>query len=177
MRNTVILILGTLACLLLVFFMLPNAVFAQDGGGVIEVPWGEWISVILANSGEIILLLVGALFIRVLAILPKPLADWLRTMQVEQLLARGVDYGLEAVAGAAKDQRLSIPVGSAVVAEATNYVIKHGPGRLVGWMGGPEMIAEKILARLNLDPDANDAAVLIPANAVIVSNHPERVSP
>lgn len=49
---------------------------------------------------------------------------------------------------------LVVDVGNAVLARALQYVLDHSPAWLQSWMGGPEQIAQKIIARLNLAPDA-----------------------
>jgi len=56
--------------------------------------------------------------------------------------------------GASKDKSLTVDVGNKVLAQALQYVIDHAPDWLTDWMGGPEQIAQKIVARLNLRPDA-----------------------
>jgi hypothetical protein len=86
--------------------------------------------------------------------LPKQIGDILVGMKVEQVLQRAIDFAINTVVGATKDKPLTLDVGNAVVANALQYVIDHAPGWLINWMGGTDLIREKIIARLNVEAKA-----------------------
>lgn len=116
----------------------------------ISVPVGSWIS----EAGIFIGPLLAAAALWLVRKLPAQIASILIAARVDQLLQKAIDYAINSVAGAAKDKALSVDVGSAVVAQAVQYAIDHGPGWMIGWMGGADMIREKIIARLNVDAAA-----------------------
>lgn len=76
------------------------------------------------------------------------------SVRADQLLQKGIDYAINMVKDATKDKALTAEVHNAVLAKALQYVIDHSPDWLTSWMGGPDAIAQKIIARLNLAPDA-----------------------
>lgn len=154
------------SALFLVALTLPA--LAQETS--ISVPWGNAVVFVVNNFGEIILAVIGLLFARLLAILPKPVGDFLKTLRVEQILKRAVDFGIQATEGAAKDKTLTVDVGSEVVARALKYVLDHAPDKLIGWMGGVENIKEMILARLDLTANASAEPVLTGAEAVVIKS-------
>lgn len=103
-----------------------------------------------------------------LRLLPGQIYAVLVAARADQLLQKAIDYGINMVKGASKDKALSIDVHNEVLAKALQFVIDNAPGWLQTWMGGPEQIANKIVARLNIQPDGHppdvNAAV---ANAVV----------
>lgn len=139
---------------------LPAAALAADPGTVVSLPWGDWLAAAVSWGGDAIVAVILALLARLLAILPATVGSLVKTLQVEQLLARAVDFGINAVAGAAKGRVLTADLGSQVLAEAANYAVQHGPKGIVDWMGGPAALREMILARLSLAPEASAAEIL-----------------
>ncbi len=79
--------------------------------------------------------------------------------RVELLLSNAIGYGLNAVAGAVKGKTLDVDVGNQVLAAALQYAVDNAPGWLQSWAGGPEGLAKKIWARLNLGDGADDSAI------------------
>jgi hypothetical protein len=73
----------------------------------------------------------------------------------ERLIRNAVDYGLNAVEGAAKGKTLSVNVGSQVLAEAANYAMREGAPWLVKRLGGPEGIRQKVFRALELSEQAS----------------------
>lgn len=129
----------------------------------VSVPWGDWVGQVLGLAASIIAVVLGGILTWAARLLPAWLRAFVtkeRTDQVEQLLQHAIDWGLNAVAGAARGQTLEVNVGSQVVAEAAQYAVDHGPEKLVNWMGGAEGIKEKIIARIPLVPDATANEVL-----------------
>lgn len=138
----------------------PEAV-AQATGETTKITWA-W--------GEIVSQWIGAIGWALMALvawgmrmLPGQVVAILVTMRADQLFQKAIDYGLNAVAGAAKGKVLTVDVGNAVLAEAAQYVLDNAPGWLVKWLGGPEQIVKKLFARLNLAPEstAPDAPAVV----------------
>lgn len=125
---------------------------AQATGEATKVTWAigatvsQW-----ADAFEAIALAVVAFLLRKI---PGQLGNILTTMHVDQVLNKAVDYAINMVKGATKDKELSLDVGNEVLAKALQYVLDHAPTWLQSWMGGQDQIAQKIIARLNLAPDA-----------------------
>ena len=145
------------AYLLTVFaiaFSLTRAALAADGSTV-SIPWGQWVSdwVPFIASGLAALVAWG------LRQLPANIVAILGNGRVELLLNNAVNYGLNAVAGAAKGKTLDVNVGNQVLSEALNYAIANAPGWLTTWAGGPEGLAKKIWGRLDLVEQADASAV------------------
>lgn len=144
-----------------------DTVVAPDATTVV-LPVGTWVDGIIANAIGIATAAVLALFAWGVRQLPKGVADIVKTLRIEQLLVRAVDYGLNAVAGATRGRTLDVRVGSEVLAQAAQYAIDQAPGRLIEWAGGVEAIKKMILARLQLAPEADAVTVLgAPAPAAV----------
>jgi len=139
---------------------LAQDVSAAQSATQIGIPWGAWLGSIVDFLSTIIIPIVLAFLARLFAILPGPVIQLLKTMQVEQLLARAVDFALNAVEGAAKGKVLTIDTGSEVVAMAVNYVIDKAPAKLVEFIGGELALREMILARLHVE-EAGNLAVAV----------------
>lgn len=127
-----------------------TTVSAPDATTVV-VPVGNWITQILDNATAVVAAAIAALVAWAFRALPKTVVDILRTMQVEQLLKRATDYGINVTKGAVKDKALEIHVGNQAVANAVQYVIDNAPGWLIKWMGGTEAVRDKIIARIPMD--------------------------
>lgn len=137
------------AVLILSYGILLSAVaLAQDGGTTVTVPWGNLLSSLLLSLQETITVALLAVLTAVIARLPGWVTSIIGTARVDQLLTRAIDYAIATTAGAVQGEALSVDVGNAVVAKALRYALEHGPGWLIGWMGGAEMVAEKIIARV-----------------------------
>lgn len=137
---------------------------------VVVVPYGNWIDETLKFIQGFVELGVGGLVAFILTKLPAPIAAYVSAnfrTQVEQVLTNAINYGFNAVEGAVKGKELDVNVGSSVVAEAAQYVVDHGPAKLVDAMGGEQGIKEKIVARLPLTPSTTASAVIASAAPVI----------
>lgn len=119
-------------------------------GTAVSVPAGDWLTDTAAFLGP----LLAAAVLWMVRKLPPQVASLLMSMRVDQLLNKAIAYGINSVREATHDKPLTVDVGNAVIAKALQYAIDHGPGKLIDWMGGTEMIREKIIARLNLDAKA-----------------------
>lgn len=91
--------------------------------------------------------------------LPANLVAIFGNARVELLINNAVNYGLNAVAGAVKDKKLEVDVGNQVLREALQYAVDNAPGWLQSWAGGPEQLAKKIWAKLNLGEGADGSAI------------------
>ena len=137
----------------------------------ISVPLGNWAADALTFIGSVILAVMGGVLTWVLTLIPSTLRAYIKDQQikqVEQLLARAVEYGINAVSGAVKGQHLDVDIGSAVVAQAAQYAIDHGPEKLIAWLGGPDRIKEMVLARIPLEQAAAADEVLAKSPPVAV---------
>jgi len=139
-------ILGAMA-LFAVALSLPA--LAQSSTEV-QIPLGSWIN----SASEFIAPVLAAAVLWMIRKLPGQVSGMLMAMRVDQLLVKAIDYAINATAGAARDKPLKVNVGNEVVAQAINYAVNHGPGWLLGWIGGEVVLREKIIARLNVDASA-----------------------
>lgn len=141
-------------------FLWSAAALAQDGSGVVTIPWGDLLATLLLYLQDTLLAaLLAALTWVVGRVLPSWLAPIIGTARLEQLLTRAIDYAIATTAGAVKGQEVSVNVGNELAAKALRYAVEHGPGWLISWAGGKELLAEKIVARI---PAAKDAALTPP---------------
>lgn len=122
------------------------AALAQSATEV-QIPLGTWLEQAAVFIGP---LLAGAV-LWLIRKLPAQVSAVLMTMRVDQLLQKAIDYAINATINATKDKPLTIGVGNEVVTKAVQYAIDHGPGWLLSWLGGTEMLREKVIARLNVD--------------------------
>lgn len=146
-----------LLVLALVFNLTP--VFAADATSVV-VPIGDWVQATLPLLGW----LMAAVATWVLSHVPAIF----KTAQVEQLLAKAIEYALNVVAGASKDKVLSADVGNAVIAQALNYATTYGPSWVLKYLGGEQGLRDRIIARLDLHPDVS----LIPHGSTLMQPTP-----
>lgn len=131
----------------------PAVVVTQtpEGDTVVAVPVGNWIGELLQWARDIAITGAVVAFTWLARKLPQTLVNKFLLERAEQLLVRAVDYGINATAGATKGLTLDVNVGSAVVANALDYALEHGPGKIIAWMGGANLIKQKIIARIPLD--------------------------
>ena len=77
----------------------------------------------------------------------------------ERILREAIDYGVNAVAEAAKDRVLTVQVGSEVLAAALQYAVDNIPPSAIRALGGPDGIRRRLFAALHLEPDATAEAL------------------
>jgi len=139
--------LYALAFIAIVFaplFMVPA--FAQE----VVIPYGDMVTQVLTYLRDILVVVIMGL----LAMLPAPIAAFLKTKQVEQLLERAIDYGISTTKGAVSGKSLKVNVGNQVLAMAVQYAVDEGPAKIIAFLGGEEAMKKKIWARLNLEADS-----------------------
>ncbi len=150
-----------LAAVVAIFFAaIPAVADTPLGNTVVSIPWGDIVSYILPAIGT--LFLGGILWIA--QTFAPPVYALLRTAQVEQLMERAKDFGINSVAGAVKGKTLDFNVGNDVLREMLVYILTHKPQWLEDFAGTPEELAQKAFARLDLDgstskPDFAEVAV------------------
>lgn len=137
-------------CAGIFLFAMPALAQQVAGDGQVVVPWGDW----LAAAAGTLVTLAGTVLAFALARLPASLLTMIKTWQVDQLLQQSISYGINMAAGAAKGQALTVPVANKVAESALEYAVTNGSAALLAWMGGKDVIAQKIVARLDLQPDA-----------------------
>lgn len=135
----------------LALMSIVNPAIAQATADTIQIPVGTWVDFL----GSWVAPLLVAVALALVRKLPKQIGDLLLTMKVEQLLQKAIDFAINTVKDATKDKPLTVNVGNEVVAKALQYVLDHAPEWLVKWMGDADLIREKIIARLNLEPEAS----------------------
>lgn len=130
-------------------FLFAAPAFAQAAADTVQVPWGSWFYNAAVFTGTILTAVVIPAVMKAAG----PFAAILQMARVDQLLEKAIAFGVNRVAGASKDAVLNLQIGNDVIREAASYAVRHAPD-LVTKMGGEAVIREKILARINLSPDA-----------------------
>jgi len=145
-----------LAVVAVALIATPLPAFAQDGA--VTVPWGDWVSGVLAAAREFFAYGLAALVAWAARRLPAQIGDIILAARVEQLLTRAADYGIAAVAGAVKGKTLDVKVTNEVLERAAEYAIENAPA-LAGKLG--DTLRPKLLARLApvVGPDVSAEAV------------------
>jgi parvulin-like peptidyl-prolyl isomerase len=121
------------------------------------IPYGSMISGGAEVISSVLLMIGSAILVYASKFLPPLAAVVYRNFlmkQGEQLLARAIEYGINATKDATKDKTLDINVGSQVIANAAEYATASGWKHLVDWLGGYEGLKQKVYARLDLEPNA-----------------------
>lgn len=142
----------------------PASVVLTQPATVATVPYGDYI-VGIAQTIEpwvitIVTSLVGFLVSRFF-----PLARlFLTDKVVESALQKWLDYGLNAVQGAAAGKKLDVDTGSAVLAQAVNRALDRATLSKQGQIlldkaGGPAEVATKLFRLLHLDETGSDTVL------------------
>lgn len=145
--------------------------FAAD---TLTIPWGDWLASVLGTIAAATATVASLIITWALRLLPATLRSYVdeqRRKQAEQLLQRALDYGVNEAKGYITGKTLDIKVGSEVLAGALQYAVDHGPGWLIGWMGGAAKIRDKLLSRMTLDDGITASEVA--ANVNIVTRQPQ----
>lgn len=168
-----------IAGLVAIGFLTASAgAFAQEAADVttVVVPYGSWLDSVLANAQGIAVAAILGLVTIASRKAPAWAATIIKTALTEQMLAHAVAFGINAVRGAVQGKSLSVDVGSRVLAEAFGYVIDKAPAWFLKYVGGAENLKTMILARLQLDADADAATLLKSVPVVHTANGPRAVS-
>ncbi|BDL38583.1 hypothetical protein ACWFZ6_23750 [Methylorubrum extorquens] len=154
-----------------VFVAMTGASIAAELGTIgdkaVILPWGDWLVALAVSLREpiltILLPIIAAYIIQAIRKVYPWAALFLSQRRVEMMLEAAVDFGLDAVNGAAKGKTLSVNVAVPVIAKGTQYVIDTAPPAVIKAAGGADGIAARIFRKLDLDDHASEAAVLVPA--------------
>ncbi len=117
---------------------------------MLTIPWGDW----LYNSATAVIAVLGALITWGLRFLPARILAVVQTAQLDQLLLKAIDYGVNTTKDAAKGKALTVDVANPVLKSALQYAVDNAPGWMISWAGGEEGLRVKIIARLNVDEKA-----------------------
>lgn len=142
---------------------IAQTVVAEAPLAAVKFPFGDWIVAALQLLTSILEpAAIGAILAALYKVFPAARL-FLSTHLVERLVRNAVAYGTNAVEGAVKGRALSVPVGSAVLAESLQYGVTQAPGWLLKFAGGQEGLAEKIFRSLDLSDKATAARLIAPA--------------
>ncbi len=150
------------ACLIATSSVAAFADTAAAVSNIVTIPYGDYIQAALPFVGWAI----GLAATFALRHLPSSLVAVLKTSLAEQMFARAIDFALNAVAGASKGKKLDATIGNAVIAQAVQYILQYGPGFMVKWLGNEQGLRDRIVARLDLQPDV--ALMPVIAGSVVV---------
>src|SRR5690606_21833804 len=98
---------------------------------------------VLGFAATLIVTAIGAMLAWAMRLLPATLRAYINEQmikQVEQLLARAVQHGINAAAANLRGRELSVDVKHEVLEDALTYAVQHGPAKLIAWMGGKDAI-------------------------------------
>jgi hypothetical protein len=112
---------------------------AAPSAAPVAIPYGDWIASLLSWARDFFIALAMGAVVR---FMPAALQQYL----TNQVLAKAVDYAIAAVDGAVKGQSLSLPVTTAVLSAAENYVVASAPA-LAAKLG--PLLRAKLLARVS----------------------------
>jgi hypothetical protein len=143
--------------------------FVPDGE--VEVPYGDFLADLLTQLLGLAGIAAAWLLRRVPANIVATLDQFAGAMgqgRVNELLEKAVTYGINTTAGAARGRTLTVKVGNEVAERAFEYALRHAP-KLVSWLGGIQALREMIIARLDLEPDAELPSPRPPAETLISS--------
>jgi len=146
---------------------LSSHAFAAEAVTTVAIPWGEYI----VSGGQLLSAILLPVLVGLVSRAVYQVAPWARLVltqaRLEQMTKAVTDYALNAVAGAAKGQTLTIPVGSAVIAKGVQRAVDVVPAKVLAAAGGEKGVAELIFRTLKLEDGANAANTLAPAQAAL----------
>ncbi|SEP51104.1 hypothetical protein SAMN04487843_14418 [Methylobacterium sp. ap11] len=97
-------------------------------------------------------------------------ALFLTQSRVEQMANAVTEYAINAVPGAVKEGRLSINVGSTVIARAVRRAVDAAPAKAIEAAGGQAGLAAIVFRKLNPEDDANEGNTLAPVVARLTAS-------
>ena len=138
--------LRLMAALALAFAAFATVAFAQS---TVTIPTGDYAADLAPFLTTAIVAVVGGLITFLLDKFVGSFATVNMRNAVNQLLEKAVQFGINKALQNVPEN-VEVSVQNPVVAHALEYALKHGPVKLIAWMGGAAMIEEKILARIQL---------------------------
>ncbi|MBB2960567.1 hypothetical protein [Methylobacterium sp. R2-1] len=127
------------------------------------LPWGDAVLALFQGVTALLTPALVAALAAALARLSGPLRLLVTDALVERLVRNATDYAVNAVAGAVRGRRLTVSVGSAVIARAVQRALDQAPAWLLRAAGGGEGVAEKVFRSLPLEAAATTGNTLEPA--------------
>ena len=163
------------ACLA-VSLVLPFAAFAQavtttpSVTPAVVIPYGEYIVAVAQLLGDILVPLLAAVIMRLLSKFYPMVRMLVSEALVERTLRKWFDFGVNATAGAVKDNIVTVPVGAEILANSLQRAVNRADVNAVSrWTmdqaGGPEEVANKLFRMLKLDAGAKASEVVASALA------------
>lgn len=139
-----------------------HALPAADAAALV-LPWGDAALALAQGLAALLTPVVVAALAAALARFGGPLRLLVTDALVERLVRNATDYALNAVAGAVRGRRLTVSVGSAVIAQAVQRALDQAPAWLIRAAGGGEGVAQKVFRSLPLEAAATAGNTLEPA--------------
>lgn len=136
--------LRLLAAAALAFAAFATVTFAE---GTVTVPVGDWATGLFGAFNKIVAVVVPLLLTFIAHRYTGAYVTDSMIKRLEQLLVPAIQTGVNKVA-LGVPPKYEIGVGNPVAAHALEYALTHGPGWLIKWAGGEQMLLEKIRARL-----------------------------
>lgn len=124
-----------------------QATVAVVGDGKVEIPWGAWV----ADAVPWLAAGVGGVGAWLLRFVPAHLRWMFQVAQVDQLIDKAIQYGVNKIPGVHRDSVLTIEVSNKVVEYAVEYALAHAPKIVAQFVGPLSILKQKILARLNVE--------------------------
>ena len=138
------------AALFAVAFSVMPALAQAVSDTQVQIPIGDWIGHVAGFVASI----TAALIAWGLRQLPAQYVAIAKTARLDQLLERAITYACNATRDATRDKVLSVDVGNEVLKKALDFAVQHGSGSLIAWAGGEAALRAKIIARLDVAPEA-----------------------
>ncbi|WP_064504407.1 hypothetical protein, partial [Methylobacterium platani] len=135
---------------------------ATVGGTSIDLPWGAWLAAAMPSVASVAVTILGGVASAALAKLAPWATLFISQKRIEATIQTGLDYGINAVQGATKDAKLTVPVGSQVLAVALQRIIDSTPSKIIDAVGGPAEIAKRLFRAMHLDENSSAALILEP---------------
>jgi hypothetical protein len=162
------------ACLA-VSILVPVAAFAQvtttpTVSPAVVIPYGEYVVAVAQLVGDILVPLVSTVVLGLLARFYPMVRMLVSEALVERTLRKWFDFGVNATAGAVKDNTVTVPVGAGIVANSLQRAVNRADVNAVSkWTmdqaGGPEEVANKLFRMLKLDRGATASELVASALA------------
>ncbi|KMO21416.1 hypothetical protein SQ03_03215 [Methylobacterium platani JCM 14648] len=161
-----VLVLSTLIAAMISIVAGPAfaAEFAADTTSV-TLSAAPWISLLQEIVITAVIPAVAAYAIQAIRKVYPWAALFLTQARVEQMANAVTEYAINAVPGAVKEGKLSINVGSAVIAKAVQRAVDAAPAKALEAAGGQAGLAEIVFRKLSLEDGANEGNTLAPVVA------------
>lgn len=148
---------------------------ATVGNTSIELPFGAWLAAAMLSVASVAVTILGGIASAALAKFAPRVTLFISQKRIEATIQTGLDYGINAVEGATKDAKLTVPVGSQVLAVALQRIIDSTPAKIIDPVGGPAEIAERLFRAMHLDENSSAAMILEPILEPILAHLPATV--